>query len=134
VAALLGGCGGVDGRLAAPPAVAPAPGEAAGIRVTAVRVSAAGRVVDFRFRVTDAEKARALLATHLEVYALDQATGTKLPVPSSGKIGPLRQSARGAVVGRVYFVLFANTNRVVVPGSRLTVVLGDLRLPDLVVE
>lgn len=132
LAVLLGGCGGVE--LAAPPAVPVSPAEAAGIRVTAVRMSGAGRIVDFRFRVIDAEKARALLGQQLEVYALDQATGTKLPVPSAAKIGALRQTARGAVEGKIYFVLFGNTNRVVAPGSRLTVVLGDLRLPDLVVQ
>lgn len=126
-----GGSAGGGGATRAPAAP---PGAEAGIEVTAVRISAAGRVVDFRYRVVDPEKAREVLARQTEVYAIDQATGVRLAVPRAGKVGALRQSAAQAVEGKVYFALFGNTGGVVKPGSKLTVVLGGVRIVDLPVE
>ena len=135
LAALLAlGPGCASGLAGGARAPAAAPGAAAGIEVTAVRVSAAGRVVDFRYRVVDPGKAREVLSRQTEVYAIDQATGVRLPVPRAGKVGALRQSASQAVAGKVYFVLFGNTGGVVKPGSLVTVVLGGVRIADLPVE
>ena len=135
LAALLAlGSGCASGLAGGARAPAAAPGAAAGIEVTAVRVSAAGRVVDFRYRVVDPGKAQEVLSRHTEVYAIDQATGVRLPVPRAGKVGALRQSATQAVAGKVYFVLFGNTGGVVKPGSKVTVVFGGVRIADLPVE
>ena len=138
LAALLACCpgcaGGGAGGAGPVHAAAPAPGAEAGIEVTAVRLSAVGRVVDFRYRVVDPEKAREVLGRQTQVYAIDQATGVRLVVPRAGKVGALRQSATQAVAGKVYFVLFGNTGGVVKPGSKVTVVLGEVRIVDLPVE
>ncbi len=99
-----------------------------------MHLTAAGRAVDFRYRVLDAEKARSLLSRKVEPYALDQATGAHLPVPRAAKIGALRQSALEPAVGRIYFILFGNTGRAVKKGSLITVVIGELRLEDVLVE
>ena len=99
-----------------------------------MRLSAVGRVVDFRYRVVDPGKAREVLGRQTEVYAIDQATGVRLAVPRAGKVGALRQSATQAVEGKVYFVLFGNTGGVVKPGSKVTVVFGGVRIADLPVE
>ncbi len=136
LAALCGGCGAANAGRLSPPRISAASGpeETAGIQVTALHVSGAGRIVDFRFRVVDAGKAGGVLGRRTEAYAVDQSTGTRLPVPRAGKVGALRQTASAAVVGKIYYILFGNTDRVVTSGSRVTVVIGDLRLTDLVVQ
>lgn len=135
LAAMLAGCAG-PGRTPAPDIEPPAPvrSAAAGIEVASLHLSAAGRIVDFRYRVLDAGKAASLLKRQVEPYALDIATGVRLIVPRAGKIGALRQSATQATEGKIYFILFGNTDRVVKRGSRITVVIGDLRLENLLVE
>lgn len=105
-----------------------------GIEVTALRLSAADTMLDFRYRVTDSGKAAALLRRQTQPYAIDAATGTKLGVPRATKIGPLRQTAVDAAEGKIYFVFFGNTGRVVKRGGRVTVVFGEERIEGLVVE
>lgn len=105
-----------------------------GVEVVAIRQSAGGRMLDFRYRVTDPEKAKPLLDRSAKAYLIDRETGVKLDVPNAPKIGSLRQSARQPIAGRVYFVLFSNQNRMVRRGSRVNVVIGDFRADNLIVE
>ena len=65
---------------------------------------------------------------------MPMASGTRMRVPRTPKLGPLRQTAKELIPGRVYFVLFANTGGVVKPGSKVTVVFGGVRIADLPVE
>ena len=55
-------------------------------------------------------------------------------VPNTPKIGPLRQTATQMEAGKVYFMLFANSGRLVKAGSRVTVAIGDFRAENLTVE
>ena len=105
-----------------------------GIEVTAVRLSAAETMIDFRYRVTDARKAAALLLRQTQPYAIDAATGTRLGVPRAAKIGPLRQTAIAAREGKIYFVFFGNAGRVVKRGGLVTIVFGEIRIENLSVE
>lgn len=105
-----------------------------GIEIVGLRQSAGGAMLDFRYRVTDAEKARPLLERSTSAYLVDQASGRRLTVPNPPKIGPLRQTSRALIPGRTYFILFSNTGRSVAKGSRVTVVIGEFRAEDLVVE
>ena len=128
--AALAACG-ADAVPAAPQKKGPAD---FGIEVTGVHVSAAGYMLDFRYKVLDAAKALPLLAAGVKTYLVDQATGAVLGVPSTAKVGSLRQTSREAVPGRVYFTFFANPGAAVKPGAKVTVVMGDMHAPDLVVE
>jgi len=65
---------------------------------------------------------------------IEQATGTKLVIPNTPKLGPLRQSAMRLEKGKVYFMLFANSGRLVKSGSQVTIVIGDFKVRDLTVE
>lgn len=105
-----------------------------GVEVTAVRLSANGYLVDFRYKVLDPDKAVKLSDRHAKPYLLDPETGAKLVVPKSPKIGPLRQTAQKPEAGRVYFTLFANVGKVVKRGSKVTVAIGDCRVENLTVE
>jgi len=105
-----------------------------GIEVVAIRLSAGGSMLDFRYRVVDSEKALPIMDRTIKPYLIDEAGGARFGIPSSPKIGPLRQTTRRPEVGRVYWVLFTNLGRYVKLGNRVTVVFGDLRLEHLVVE
>jgi hypothetical protein len=66
-------------------------------------------------------------------YLIDQGTGQKLSVART-RLGPMRQTAIRPVAGRNYAILFGNTNKVVKVGSKITVVIGDFKVENLVVE
>lgn len=106
-----------------------------GIRPESIMVSGAGHLIDFRYRVTDPEKAVKILGEpKLKTYLVDEASGVKLAVPSSPKVGSLRQTTMTPEEGRLYFCMFSNPNNLIKPGSKVTVVMGDLRAEDLVVQ
>ena len=105
-----------------------------GIDITSLRTSAGGRMVDFRYKVLDPEKAATLAKRENKPYLIDQATGTRLLVPSTPKVGPLRQTAQKLAAGKIYFALFSNRAGVVKPGSKVTIVIGDFRAENLTVE
>ena len=106
-----------------------------GIEIVAVRTTAAGMMIDFRYRVIDPDKALIFLDRTVDAYLVDQASGRALEVPT-GKIGPLRQTNRAGKpkAGRIYFMLFSNPGRMIEPGSEVTLVIGDFRAEDLIVE
>jgi hypothetical protein len=130
----------------APQAHIPAPGtepdsniskmeEKWGIRPESLRLSAADHMIDFRYRVTDPEKAVKITSDpKLSTYLLDQASGVKLAVPNTPKVGALRQTTKKPEADRIYFTLFGNVPNLVKTGSKVTVVMGDYRAEDLVVE
>jgi hypothetical protein len=141
----LGGCASHPGGgySAAPQNILPAHEEAApadserqlGIRSQGLRRSAAGYILDFRYRVTDPLKAVALLDSKVRPYLLDEASGAQLGVPDTAKLGQLRTTGRSKVkTDQNYFILFANPGRYVQPGSRMTLVMGEQRIENLVVE
>lgn len=106
----------------------------AGIEVEHLRLSAHGRLVDLRYRVTDPEKAADFAKRELKPVLIDSQSGAKLQVPTSPKVGPLRQLAKGNDPKKVYFSLFSNAGMVVKPGSKVCLQLGDLCIDNLVVE
>jgi hypothetical protein len=105
-----------------------------GIEITSLRMSGHGHLIDFRYRVSDPAKAAMVGDRRYEPCMIDQATGTKLKVPNTPKLGPLRQSATRLESGKIYFMLFANAGLLVKSGSKVTVVIGDFRVADLTVQ
>ena len=103
-----------------------------GIKELGIRLSAAGYMLDFRYKVLDPEKASLLLQRQAKAYLIDQTTGKKLGVPRT-KLGPMRQTSVKPIADREYFILFSNPG-VVKPGSKVTVVIGDFRIENLIVE
>lgn len=122
-----------------PPATAaPAIGVAdLGVELTAVRLAASDFLIDLRYRVNDAAKAQPLLERKLRPVLVNEATGDRFYVPQTPKVGELRQSATAkqpAIVGRVYFMLFANPDRKLKSGERVTLYAGESVVRDLVVR
>lgn len=104
-----------------------------GIRVDGIRRSAAGYMLDFRYRVLDPEKAAPLFERKTKPYLIDQASGKKFQVPNPPKTGPLR-SSNTPQADRVYAIFFGNPGTFIRPGSKVTVVIGDFKLTDLLVR
>jgi len=107
-----------------------------GIEVVAIRLSAAGQMLDFRYRVTDPDKAAPILDPKAKPHVIDQKSGAKLIVPKMAKIGSLRQTSRSGMpeTDRVYFILFGNPGAAVRLGDKVTVVVGDFMVKDLTVQ
>ncbi|OHB78722.1 MAG: hypothetical protein A2Z25_15210 [Planctomycetes bacterium RBG_16_55_9] len=104
-----------------------------GIKIEAAMLSAGGYMIDFRFRVLDAAKAAQIFDRKIMPYMIDQQTGATFIVPSPPKIGPLR-AGRNIKENKVYFIIFANPARYVKSGSKITVVVGDFKVQDIVVD
>jgi hypothetical protein len=105
-----------------------------GVQIASIRMSAAGRIVDFRYRVIDPEKAALLGDRRVQPVLIDQTSGRKLAVPVAPKIGSLRQTSVKLTAGRIYFVLFSNSEQLIKSGSKVAVVIGDFRAENLMVE
>lgn len=104
-----------------------------GIKVERATLSAGGYMVDFRYRVLDAQKAAPILDRSIKPYMIDQATGAKFIVPDPPKVGQLRS---GGTIreGSVYYIFFANPAKYVKSGNKITVVVGDFEARDIVVQ
>ena len=120
--------------MAPPPDVVPDVVEDPGIRVESLRLTAADYMLDLRFRVTDAERAVPFLSRKTELQLVDTASGARLAVPNTPKLGRLRQVARKDMADRSYFMLFANPGRFLKAGSQVTLVAGDTHIGQLTVE
>ncbi|MEW6287690.1 MAG: hypothetical protein AB1509_15825 [Chloroflexota bacterium] len=93
-----------------------------GIRLTLVGVTAAGGMVDVRYRVVDPLKAAKLI---------DEEEGGIMPMVyvNNGDVmlmPDMHMREQKLVAGRVYFVLIPNSQNVVKRGTVVTVVFGDV--------
>jgi hypothetical protein len=114
---------------ARPQLAAPSPLETQyGIQVTQVNLTAAGGLVDFRFKVLDAAKARKLLGNPANVPVL--IAGDNPP------LAPPHHALHGAKFGDglVYFILYPNVRSAVKPGAEVTVAMGDVHLGPVTVQ
>ena len=90
-------------------------------------------MLDFRYRVVDAEKAKPLFRRKSRPQVIDQASGARMGVYSSPKTGPMRTSDIPKV-DRNYFIMFANPGRYIEVGNKVTVVIDDFRVENLTVQ
>ena len=104
-----------------------------GIKPMTIRITAEGFFVDFRYRIVDAEKASSLFSPVIKPLLIDENTGAVMAVPTVPKVGSMR-STRKPITGRGYAILFANPNKHIKPGHKVTVVIGDYKAEHLIVE
>ena len=104
-----------------------------GIRIEGMRLTAAGHMLDFRYRVVDARKAKPLFERKTKPVLRDEASGVQTAVPVPPKTGPLRNS-NDPIAGRTYFMFFANPGRFIAPGNRVTVTIGAFSVSGIRVE
>ena len=105
-----------------------------GATVSSIRLTAGGYMIDFRYKVLDPEKAAPLGRRENKAYRVDESTGAKFLVPTTPKVGSLRQAPKKLDAGKTYFVFFCNPGKYLKAGSTVTVVIGDFRAEHLVLE
>ncbi len=93
-----------------------------GIQITQVGLTAGGGLVDVRFKVLDAAKARALLG--------NAAHAPMLIAGDNPPLMPPHNALKGAKFGQgqIFYILYPNARSVVKPGAEVTVAVGDVRL------
>ncbi len=104
-----------------------------GVDVVSVRPVSSGYMLRFDYRVVDPTRAAALTDRSTKPYLIDEASRTALAVPAMENVGELRQSAPPER-NRTYYLIFGNPGKLVKRGSRVTLVVGNLREEGLVVE
>lgn len=105
-----------------------------GVVIQPLRLTAAGHLLDLRYRVVDADKAAKLLPAGAKPLLIHDKTGVEMGTPSFPKVGSLRQTGAAPKEGKSYFVLFANPRGVASPGDAVTLVIGERRVDGLAVE
>jgi hypothetical protein len=104
-----------------------------GVDNLSVKTVESGSMLRFSYRVLDAAKAHALNDKKATPYLYDLKSRARLEVPSMEKVGQLRQSSP-VQEGRTYWMVFANQQRLVKPGTRVDVVIGPFHAQGLLVE
>lgn len=92
-----------------------------------------GHMLDFRYRVTDPEKAGGLLNHRIKPAIIVESDGSRSAVVSSPKVGTLR-TTRPHQKEKTYFMLFGNPGMKVKRGDKVTVEIGDFKAEHLQVR
>ncbi|HXH49280.1 MAG TPA: hypothetical protein VNM47_08030 [Terriglobia bacterium] len=104
-----------------------------GVDSLRAKYAESGEIIRFSYRVIDPEKAKTLNEKKNEPYLVDPQAGVKLVVPSLEKVGKLRQ-AMDPKAGKMYWMAFSNKGRLVRPGHRVNVEIGNFKAMGLIVE
>jgi hypothetical protein len=104
-----------------------------GVEVIGVHPVSSGFMLAFRYRVLDAKKAKPVNDLKGKAYLIDEATHTRLAVPALENVGELRTGA-APEIDRNYFMIFGNPGRLVKAGSRVSVVIGEFHVEDMIVN
>jgi len=104
-----------------------------GVEVLNVRQTAAGYMLEFRYKVLDAAKARPLFERQTKPLLTHAESGARLIVPTPAKTGALRNS-NPPLAGHTYWMFFANPGRLVKPGDHVSIDIGGFRVAGLEVQ
>ncbi|MCF6252098.1 MAG: hypothetical protein L3J75_12620 [Methylococcaceae bacterium] len=105
-----------------------------GVHVVAIRTTAAGHMLDFRFKVLDVEKAKPLLSRAVKPYLIVEKNNERNGVPVTPKLGALRNKGKTPKKDKIYFIFFGNPLKSVQTGDLVTVVIGDFKVEHLKVQ
>ncbi len=104
-----------------------------GIEIMFVRQTAAGYMLEFRYKVVDAEKAKALFERQIKPMLTHTESGAKFVVPTPAKTGALRNS-NPPKDDHTYWMFFANPGQFIKPGEHVSIEIGDFIVENLVVQ
>jgi hypothetical protein len=104
-----------------------------GVEVLFVRQAAAGYMLEFRYRVLDAEKAMPLFDRQSKPLMTHVESGAILIVPTPAKTGALRNSNL-PINGKTYWMFFANPGKLVKSGEHVGVEINKFFVDGLVVQ
>jgi len=104
-----------------------------GIEPMFIRQTAGGYMLEFRYKVLDAEKAAPLFERRTKPILTHADSGARLIVPTPAKTGALRNS-NAPIEGRIYWMFFANPGQLVKPGQLVSIDIGKFHADRLVVQ
>ena len=104
-----------------------------GVEVLYVRQTAAGYMLEFRYKVLDAAKAKALFERQTKPLLTHVESGARLVEPTPAKTGALRNS-NPPLADHTYWMFFANPGKLVQPGDHVNIDIGEFRVAGLVVQ
>jgi hypothetical protein len=105
-----------------------------GIEAPNVKAVESGVILRFSYRVIDPEKAKALSDKKVDPVLVSPEKGIKLVIPTMEKVGQLRQAPHELEAGKSYWMAFSNSGRLLKPGDRVDIVIGNFRAQGLLVE
>jgi len=105
-----------------------------GIEAPSVKAVESGVILRFSYRVVDPVKAQLLSDKKINPVLESPEKGVRLSVPSMEKIGQLRQSPPVIEAGKTYWMAFSNSGRLLKPGDRVDIVIGNFTARGLQVE
>lgn len=107
-----------------------------GVRLLGMRLTASDYMIDFRFHVTDADKAMPLFDHRIKPKILVERSNAVLPVPMAAKVGAFRPTNRGKNIkaDRNYYMIFGNPDRHAKSGDKVTLIIGDFSVEHLTVN
>ncbi|MES9939519.1 MAG: hypothetical protein ABW104_03400 [Candidatus Thiodiazotropha sp. 6PLUC2] len=107
-----------------------------GVELVSLRLTAAGYMIDFRFRVLDVEKANVFFDNRFKPLLVVKRSNAKLPIPMAAKVGAFRTTNRGKNIkpDKTYYMVFANPDAHVKSGEKVTMVIGDFKAANLTVN
>ena len=103
-----------------------------GVEFLFLRETAAGYMLEFRYKVLDPMKAAPLFVRKTKPVLTHVRTGRQLTVPVPAKTGALRNSDT-PLADHTYWMFFANPNKLVKPGDRVNLQIGDFAVEGIVV-
>jgi hypothetical protein len=104
-----------------------------GVDIVGVHLVTSGHMLEFRYRVVDAQKAAPINDKKANAFLIDEKTGTRLTVPVMEKIGQLRQTAEPKS-DQTYWMVFANEGKIVRPGDKVDIVIGQFQVNGLIAD
>jgi hypothetical protein len=104
-----------------------------GIETPNVKAVESGVILRFSYRVLDPEKAKTLNDKKVSPVLISPEKGVKLVIPEMDNVGILRQTS-APEAGKSYWMAFSNSGRLLRPGDRVDIVIGDFHARDLLVQ
>ena len=104
-----------------------------GTEILYVRQTAAGYMLEFRYKVLDAEMAKPLFERQTKPVLTHVESGAKLIVPTPAKTGALRNS-NPPHSGSTYWMFFANPGKLVQAGDHVNIHIGEFSANGLIVQ
>jgi hypothetical protein len=104
-----------------------------GVEILFVRQMSAGYMLEFRYKVVDADKAAPLFERQTKPMLTHVETGARMIVPTPAKTGALRNS-NTPLVDHTYWMFFANPGKLVKQGEHVNIEIGDFLAEKLVVR
>jgi hypothetical protein len=105
-----------------------------GIEIVRLKITAAGHILDLRYRVLDPAKAFPVFDIKIKPVLIDELSGRDLSIYTAPRIGGMRQKARQPEAGRMYFILFGNPGGLVKEGGKVTLRIEDVKVEHIPVE